>query len=497
MDYLYATILVATGQEDSDNVVKAICTLFPQPLSCEYLPPPSDSDEVLKRIENEDELEEFFVERASEVIDGMKQSMCPKMGFDRKTQITGPELAVLAQTYLTAINQKGSVPSLEQGWMAVIKLKLSEVARRLVAEYEEEMERSLHGKLPMELQTEERDEDVATLMGFHKQIFERKQQALEEKIRQLLPSSSEDTTSGMAPEKSEVGAAVLSSFKRDITVEEGGEVKAGSLLRFTINNYKASETQCVELWRTLCKAKQIQERSMKAMNESNAVICKEVCENIQLLKEEYSVRAVGPAREVVRSKEEKTLDDLETYLCNIPGPPVNLRVVGTSKNAIKLRWDSPEINAEAAKKYKVQMRRGKEEWKERSTTEELCCIVDKLKTNTGYEFRVASWNDEQERARGEIQRALNGRTRLSKLAGIILSAIGFVGGTAVAPVLSAVGVPVLAHESFTTNKAKAATVFSTVPLFATVGAPIVGGTVAHYVYSSATKPTGELAVNEK
>ena len=237
----------------------------------------------------------------------MKQKIHPKMGFDMVTHITGCELAVLAQTYIKAINQKGSVPSLEQGWMAVIKLKLSEVARSLVTEYEEEMERSLRGKLPMESWSVSEESDVSqvTLMGLHMQFFEQKQQALVEKVRQLLPSSSEDTSSGVAPEKSEVGAAVLSAFERDIAVEEGGEVKAGSLLRFTTDNYKASEAQCEELWRTLCKAKQIQELSMKAMNESNAVICKEVCENIQLLKEEYSVSAVGPAREVVRSKEEK------------------------------------------------------------------------------------------------------------------------------------------------------------------------------------------------
>jgi len=174
VDYLNKDVLKPTGQEDCDNVIKAICTLFPQPLSCEYLPPPGKQD-VLQRIENEDELEKFFLERASEVIDGMKQSISPKMGFDRKTQITGPELAVLAQTYLTAINQKGSVPSLEQGWMAVIKLKLSEVAKKLVVEYEKEMEMKLHGKLPMELYSEESDENVDTLMGFHKQIFEQKQ----------------------------------------------------------------------------------------------------------------------------------------------------------------------------------------------------------------------------------------------------------------------------------------------------------------------------------
>ena len=496
VNYLYTTILVTTGQNDCDNVVKAIRTLFPQPLSCEYLPPPTDNDEFFQRIENEDELEEFFVERASEVIDGMKQSISPKMGFDRKTQITGPELAVLAQTYLTAINQKGSVPSLEQGWMAVIKLKLSELAKKLVVEYEKEMEMKLHEKLPMELHSEESDEDVATLMGIHKEIFEQKQQALVEEIHRLLPSSSEDKTSGTSTEKSKERDAVLSSFQRDIAMEEGGEVKAGSLLRFTTDNYKASETQCEELWSTLFKEKKIQEQSAKAMNQSDAVICNEVCENIQLLREEYNSKAVGPAREAVRSRKAEEVEGLEQVLQNIPGPPVNLRVVGKSKNAIKLRWDSPEINAEAAKKYKVQMRKGDGEWKEDGTTEKQWYMVKKLKANSSYEFRVASWNDEQERLRGEIEKGLKTGTRLGKLARLALSAIGFIGGTAAAPILSAAGVPALAHDSLSTSKAKAAAAFATapvtVPLLATLGAPIVGGKVAYHVYNE-TGSWGELA----
>ena len=491
VDYLYEDVLKPTGQEDCDNVIKAICSLFPQPLSCEYLPPPGKQD-VLQRIENEDELEKFFVKRANEVTDGMKQSIRPKMGFDRKTQITGPELAMLAQTYLTAINQKGSVPSLEQGWMAVIKLKLSEVARRLVAEYEEEMERSLHGKLPMELQSEESDEDVVTLMGLHKLIFERKQQALVEKIHQLLPSSSEDTTSDMAPEKSEVGATVLSTFKRDIAVQEGGEVKAGSLLRFTTDNYEASEKQCEELWSKLYEKEEIPKMSAKAMNESNANICMTVFKSIQSLKEEYNKQAVGPAREIVRSKKEKALENLVTLLRNIPGPPRDVKVVGKSKSAIKLRWDIPEINVEAAKKYKVQMRRAKGEWEEVGTTEELWYTVENLKANTSYEFCVASWNDEQAKLRFEIEEAVKTGTRLSQMARFTLSALGFVGGTAVAPILSAVGVPMLAHESDSTNKAKTAAAIATIPLLATLGAPVVGGTVAYHVYKE-TGSWGELA----
>ena len=193
------------------------------------------------------------------------------------------------------------------------------------------------------------------------------------------------------------------------------------------------------------------------------------------------------------------MEGLEQILRNIPGPPVNLEVVGKSKNAIKLRWDSPEINTEAAKKYKVQMRKGDGEWREIGTTEKQWYIVKKLKANSSYEFRVASWNDKQAELRGEIERGLKTGTRLGTLARLALSAIGFISGTAVAPILAAAGVPALAHNNLSTSKAKAAAAFATapvtVPLLATLGAPIVGGKVAYHVYNE-TGSWGDMTEEE-
>ena len=474
VDYLHTTVLKTTGQTDCDTVVKAICTLFPQPLYCDYLPPPSDDPEVLHAIENDDELEEFFIEQATEVINKMKQIIRPKMGFDAKTKVRGRDLAVLADTYVDAINQEGSVPSLHQGWMAVIRLKLSDEVGRLVGEYEEEMKSSIEEKLPMEEKSEEIDETTTTLLGLHLKIFTTKLQSLVEEIRRHLQNPSDDTLNDLPPEESEVGTTIVNSFKQEIAVFKDGKVTGGSLLKYTTLNYSKSEKQCEELWSAYFADKKITERSAKALNESDAVICKEVCDNIQLLREEYSKKSIGPARGDVLSRKEAELEGLEKVLCSIPGPPINLRVVGTAKDAIKLRWDPPEINADAAKKYKVQTRLQEREWREIGTAEEWWYIVRKLKSNTEYELRVASWNDQ---LRGELQRGLKAGTLLDRLARVALSALSFVGGMMAAPLIAGVGLPVLTVAA---------------PVVGTIGAPIVGAAIAYKVYSE-TGSSGELA----
>ena len=241
VDYLHSTVLKTTGQTDCDNVVKAICTLFPQPLYCDYLPPPSDNPEVLHAIENDDDLEEFFIEQATQVINKMKQIIQPKMGFDAKTKVRGRDLAVLASTYVDAINQEGSVPNLHQGWMAVIRLKLSDEVVQLVGEYEEEMKASIEEKLPMEEKSEETDETTTTLLELHQKIFTTKLQSLVEKIRRQLQIPGYDTLNDLPPEESEVGTTIINGFKQEIAVFKDEKVTGGSLLKYTTLNYSESE----------------------------------------------------------------------------------------------------------------------------------------------------------------------------------------------------------------------------------------------------------------
>ena len=359
LDYLHDKVLQPTGHGSSDNVIDAICTLFPQPLMCVSLPPPNDGSCSLEKEENVDE---DFVEQSNELINGdggIKGKIQPKAGFAEGIEVTGPVLAELATTYVAAMNKKGSVPSLEGGWKAVIKLKLAEEAKKMVQLYETEMGTNLNGKLPMEHSVVETDNTQCTLMGLHRQLFCAKRKYLLDRIHQMLPQPSQ----GEPPvEDSEVCKSVVAGFEKEIAVEvevaerEGDVVKSGVLLQFVTRNFKASEKQCEELWGKLETVYEIHNKSAKALNQNNATLCNEVCQGIQSLLEDYNASAIGPARERVLSRKRSDLDDLEKLMHIIPGPPMNIAVVGKAKDKIKLQWDLPEINPKAAKKFIVNYR---------------------------------------------------------------------------------------------------------------------------------------------
>lgn len=478
MDYLDKEVFKPTGQKDSDNIVNAICTLFPQPLLCRSLPPPSDE---ATNLENEENIDPDFIKELQEVIDGekgIKASVRPKLGFYGGAMITGSDLARLASSYIEAINMKGSVPSLEGSWKAVVKLKLVEEAKSLVVSYQKEMETQLEGKLPMEESVTETDCDKPTLMGIHSKVFAEKKAVLCEKIRQMLPNPSEGEP---CAEESEVGKSVIDEFKHNIEEKEDEKVKSGVLFQFVTENFKKSESQCERTWKELQEKHEILKKSNHALNHYKAEICREVCECIQSLREEYNATAVGPAREEVFSHKNKDLEHTHRLMCTIPGPPINIAVVGKAKDKIKLQWDRPEINPDAAKKYIVRYRTGTKKWEEAVTSEQWH-IVSKLKPNTNYEFIVASFNDEAQKAREEIEKMSKGLltgTRLGKLARAALSAVGFISGTAVAPILSPAGTVALATQS--SSKLKAIASILSIPFLSTLGAPIVGGRVVYHV----------------
>ena len=472
--YVNTKVLVKTSGMDNntDNVVETIRTLFPQPLLCQWLPPPSANSEDLQNIENDDNLDEMFVKRINKVICYLKNVVRPKIG------INGESMAVLMQKYADALNKDGSVFNLQESWLAAIELAISHKTRSLKEEYEVEMESRTMEQLPMEVIRKETDEASITLFGLHHEILSKKREALSEYLSELLAD---------IPAKDELIAKTESSFESDIVVNEGERVTGGLLLKFIIANYQVSKNQCKEVWSGLVQEKSIHERLKMAMKDSDANLSKEICEDIEKIKEEYNEKAVGPARECVK-KDIESLNGIKNTLQSIPGPPIDLKVVGKSTNSLKLSWKRPKVHANVAKKYVVKMNDGKS-WKDLATTENNWYIVKELKKNTAYAFRVASWNDEQANLKGEIEESIKTGTRLGPLARATLCTIGFTSGTAAAPILTSVAIPTLAAKVEKTKKQKVllATFVATSPLIATLGAPVIGAMVAYHTF----KETGD------
>ena len=478
--YLNSEVLATTGGVDSNtaNVVESIRTLFPQPLLCQWLPPPSENSEVLQNIENDDNLDKMFVKRINKVICHLKNIIRPKIGFDMKTIITGKSMAAMMQTCTDVLNKDDSVLSLQESWLAVIELAISDTTRNLKEEYEMEMESRTVGKLPMEEMIKETDEASITLFGLHHEILEKKCEALNVYLNELLAN---------VPEKDELIDKTVSSFESDIVVKKGERVIGGLLLKFITANYKESKDQCEKIWNDIVKKKDLDEGSQEALNKSDANLSKKVCDDIEKLNEEYNEKAVGPARESVELYRDYW-SGRKKILQSIPGPPTDIKAVGKTKNSLKLSWNHPEVHRNAAKKYIVKMKNG-ENWDEITTVENNSYIVKDLKPNTKYEFKVASWNDEHEaNLKGEIEESTKTGTRLGPLARATLCALGFASGTVMAPVLVPAAIPVFAAKvEKTKEKTLLAAFIATNPFIATFGAPVIGATVAYQTF----KETGD------
>ena len=160
--------------------------------------------------------------------------------------VDGPALAALACVYVNAINIPGALPDLEQGWFAVIKLKLKEFSDQLVSEYEREMEVSLRGNLPME---------ESNLTRIHEQTLSRKQKSLQQETHRLDPLgfSSED----QEPLQSRLEQTVV---RRN----EEGNVVGGVLFQFTTQNYSTSKQQCEEVFQELVKKYEVYKKYQDA-----------------------------------------------------------------------------------------------------------------------------------------------------------------------------------------------------------------------------------------
>ena len=180
------------------------------------------------------------------------------------------------------------------------------VFRPAGSEYEREMEESLRGNLPME---------ESNLTRLHQQTLNRKRESLQQETCQLDPLS-------IICEESE---SVLSRLEQAIVQRNTEEkVVGGVLVQFTTQNYSTSKQQCEELFTELVKSSRVHEKYQKAIKKSHPLNIKS---DIDIIDEQYYVRAVGPAAGYVLQKGHRDLYELEDVLERIPGPPNHVHTV--------------------------------------------------------------------------------------------------------------------------------------------------------------------------
>ena len=334
-EYLHTCLLVSESGELTE-LGQSLCCLFPS-AKCYALPMPTVNPKFSKNIFKEhDQLNPKFNASMEEVINHILQQVSPKLAVDGVSVVDGPALAALARSYVEEINTPGTVPDLEQGWQAIVKWRIQEVADKLVVEYRREMEESLKGNLPME---------EGNLSRIHEQTKRRKMELLQKEIYQVDPLNT----------LSEKINVLLKQLEQAISrTNEQGEVCGGVLFQFTTQNYSKSQQNCEEVLKEVVENSKIRTKFEEAIIKSTPLDPTGLMDEIE---SEYYKQAVGPAAKYVFESGRKKLHELAATLLKIPGPPREIRTIGVGPDRIKLTWKPPKENPDAAEIYVVEVRR--------------------------------------------------------------------------------------------------------------------------------------------
>ena len=393
--YLQSEVLCKS--QESRNVSQTLQAIFPS-LKCVYLPPPSADPEITCDLDgNWHLLEDEFREKMVELEHYFLRNVTPKKAFDQTSFITGTELAILVNEYVAAINTPGLLPSLESSWTAVCKLRLTSSFTQQLQEYTKKMEERTSGVLPIEEDASGDQEGALSLMQLHWSVFD-------ECYHQLKGEIETQQKYGL----SEYCSTVLCEFTQQVAKFEDGDtddllstgaLHGGILLNFAQENYQLSAQVCEELWERLFKESGVYSHAVRALNQSKAI---DLSSEMAQMEQEYMAQAVGPAKlDVLHHK--RAVSDVKHMLRILPGPPEHVRLAGRVNNKRKIIWDPPSINPDSAKKYIVQQKT-KSGWEDVVTTDKCWVTLDKQPSKCDY--RVVSWNEEEQNMKGEMEEPL-------------------------------------------------------------------------------------------
>ena len=126
------------------------------------------------------------------------------------------------------------------------------------------------------------------------------------------------------------------------------EVVGGVLFQFTTQNYSKSKQHCEELFEKLLEQFKLKDKVKEAVQSSKTL---DIQQEIQAITHRYNEVAVGPVASEVLEKGLMELNQLEKTLKMIPSCPQDVKVIGRGPDRIKLSWNPPAHNPEAAELY--------------------------------------------------------------------------------------------------------------------------------------------------
>ncbi len=164
----------------------------------------------------------------------------------------------------------------------------------------------------------------------------------------------------------------------------------GVLFQFTTHNYSKSKQQCEEVLMEAVKSSGIHKKCQEAFINSHPL---DIMAEIWDIHTQYCKQAVGPAAGEVLKKGHRELNQLGDSLKRIPGPPCEVEVIGWGPDRVKLSWQPPKKNPEAAESYVVWKQEEGMQWERVRETKKTKILITGLKSDTDYQFRITATND--------------------------------------------------------------------------------------------------------
>ena len=292
------------------KVAKAILTNF-RSFDCLTLPAPHGDPEVLAKIEkNEATLLPKFVAQLTHLLEYLAEEVKPKCGLQMGNRVDGPMLALLVRIYLKAVNDPNGIPCIQGDWQTACELRKSEVIKKMVEEYKTEIEKALHGKLPVEVEAPPKQQSSSQifLMQEHSKILQQKVNLMLQKLKFFIPTENKDES-----EK----ALIKIMETETVEFDANGEVKGGILHKFTTENQKKSLEMCTALFdkhsariQQGLKSQEELRRNKKLQDPPNYTF-RQFSEDRKKLQSEYMQEAVGPAKHPVWKDRSPILEEWE------------------------------------------------------------------------------------------------------------------------------------------------------------------------------------------
>ena len=314
------------------------------------------------------------------VTDYILNNVSAKKGYKSDVTLTGHSLALLIRQYFEIVNESPiGIPTLDRSWSAMVEILVEDKLTDLLKGYEQEMNRELEGRLPLDVQCTEKSNK--SLISIHDNIFFKKKSILEEFLSQYQCSEM------LKDNKIKMFSMRIAQWDTSV---QPPKLTGGSLLQFMLSNKKKSECQCNEVYDNVYR-ECLEDGILEIIISSTA---RDLTKDLTMLNEKYFQQARGPAKQEVfdlcRSKSRHVEEQLEM----LPGPIENLKVVKVTDSTVQLSWSKPTINPSAAKRYEVLIKSRNKAWERCAIVPECNVSVKNLETYTWYCLAVRPVNDQ-------------------------------------------------------------------------------------------------------